>query len=224
MTAASPPPAGGALVILGASGVAAVAFEYFTRDSPYDVVAFAVDREYRTVERLCDRPVVTLDRLEVDFPPESHSFFAATNYSAHNALRKRFYAEMTAKGYRAASYVSSRAFVWPNCEVGEHCFILEDNTLQPFARVGNNVVLWSGNHIGHHSSIGDHTFVSSHVVVSGFCEIGESCFIGVNATIANNLRIGDACVVGAGALVLGDVPANERVVGMWRRRPPAASA
>ena len=34
-------------------------------------------------------------------------------------------------------------------------------------RIGNDVVLWSGNHIGHDSTIGDHCFIASHVVVSG---------------------------------------------------------
>lgn len=212
------------VVILGASGVAEVAYEYFTRDSPFDVAGFAVDRAYLQSPRLFDKPVVALEDIERTFPPDSHHFFAAANYSARNALRTRFYRDMSARGYRAASYISTRAFVWPNCTVGEHTMIQEDNTVQPFARVGANVILWSGNHIGHHSTIGDHTFISSHVVVSGFCRIGEACFIGVNATLANNISIGDNCVIGAGALVLGDVPDGQTVVGMWKRQRTAAPA
>ncbi|MBM4200304.1 MAG: transferase, partial [Gammaproteobacteria bacterium] len=83
-------------------------------------------------------------------------------------------------------------------------FILEDNTLQPFAHIGNNVTLWSGNHIGHHSSIHDHCFVASHVVVSGGVEIGEQCFVGVNATLRDHIKIGPRCVLGAGTILLGD--------------------
>ena len=206
------------LIILGASAIAEVAYEYFTHDSPFDVVSFVVDREYMTSDHLLGLPVTPLDEVDERYPASGHRFFVATNYAARNALRKRMYGEMKAKGYAAASYVSSRAFVWPNCQIGEHCFLLEDNTLQPFSRIGVNVVLWSGNHIGHHSTIGDHTFVSSHVVVSGCCRIGASGFLGVNATIANNVTVGDDCIVGAGALVLGDVPAGETVVGLWRRR------
>ena len=52
---------------------------------------------------------------------------------------------------------------------GDNCFILEDNTVQPFVTIGNNVTLWSGNHIGHDSVIEDDCFISSHVVVSGTC-------------------------------------------------------
>ena len=65
--------------------------------------------------------------------------------------------------------------------VGENSFILEANTLQPFVNIGNDVVLWSGNHIGHHSIISDHVFFTSHVVLSGNCVVGSNCFLGVNS-------------------------------------------
>jgi sugar O-acyltransferase (sialic acid O-acetyltransferase NeuD family) len=144
--------------------------------------------------------------------------YAATVYTQLNRLRARLAAAAKQQGFQLASYISSRAFVWRNVEIGEHCFIFEDNTVQPFVRLGSNIVLWSGNHIGHHSVIKDHCFISSHVVVSGFVEIGESCFMGVNSTVANNVKIGNRCLVGAGALVLGDVEDDQTVVGIWKRK------
>ena len=69
------------------------------------------------------------------------------------------------KGYDFYSYVSPKATVLTN-KIGENCFILEDNTIQPFVEIGNNCVLWSGNHIGHHGKIDDHVFITSHCVVS----------------------------------------------------------
>lgn len=204
------------LVLIGDGAFAEIACEYFTHDSPYDVVGFAVERKYLKRDSLFDRPVVAFEEIETRFAPADHSFFAAVVYTDRNRLRKRFYTEAKQKGYRPASYVSSRAFVWHNAQVGEHCFIFEHNVVQPFARIGDNVILWSGNHIGHHSSIGSHTFASSHVVISGFVNVGDACFLGVNATVANNLTIGDGCVIGAGALVLGDVPPRQVVQGTWK--------
>jgi sugar O-acyltransferase (sialic acid O-acetyltransferase NeuD family) len=206
------------LIILGDSAIAEIAYEYFTHDSPYEVVAFSVDQEYLKRDSLFGLPVVPFEQLQDHFAPSEYSFYAATNYSAMNALRKRFYAEARTKGYLPASYISSRAFVWRNVQLGEHCFIFEDNTVQPFVKIGNNVILWSGNHIGHHSVINDHVFVSSHVVVSGFCGIGDSSFMGVNSTVANNVLIGNNCIVGAGALVLSNVEDDQTVVGIWRKR------
>ena len=209
----------GKLVIVGDSAFAEVAYEYFTHDSPYEVVAFAVEREFRRQEELFGLPVVPFEELAAHFPPATHAFYAALVYTQGNALRRRLYEAAKAKGYAPASYVSSRAFVWRNVEIGEHCFVFENNVVQPFVKLGSNVVLWSGNHIGHHSSIGDHCFVSSHVVVSGFVHIGQSCFLGVNSTFANNLEVGNDCFIGAGALVVGDVGDGEKVKGVWKRAP-----
>jgi len=201
------------LIIVGDSAFAEVAYEYFTHDSDFRVVAFSVEREFMTRDLLLGLPVVPFEELEQKFDPVSHHFYAALVYTQMNRLRTRLYQDAKAKGFRPASYVSSRAFVWHNVELGEHCFIFEDNTVQPFVRIGDNVVMWSGNHIGHHSVIKDNCFISSHVVVSGFCTVGANCFIGVNATFGNNLAVGDDCLIGAGALIARDVPADTLVKG-----------
>lgn len=211
------------LVLVGDSAFAEVAYEYFTHDSEYDVVAFSVEREYLRREQLFGIPVVPFEDLTERFAPGEHEFYAALVYSQGNALRRRLYEAAKDKGYRPASYVSSHAFIWRNVTLGEHCFIFENNVVQPFVTLGDNVVLWSGNHIGHHSTVGDHCFISSHVVISGFVEVGHSCFLGVNATIANNTKIGDRCTLGAGALVLGDVSDGQTVVGTWKKWRGAGS-
>lgn len=192
------------LVIVGDSAFAEIAFEYFDGDSTYEVVGFSVEEKYLRRDNLFGKPVVAFELLEASFDVRSHDVCVAVVYTQLNRLRARLCAETKAKGFRLASYVSSRAFVWRNVEVGEHCFIFEGNVLQPFVRLENNIVLWSGNHIGHHSVIRDNCFISSHVVVSGFVEIGANCFVGVNATIGNNVRIGKNCWIGPGVTIMKD--------------------
>src|SRR5262249_56834524 len=188
------------LVIFGAGDIARVAHVYFTTDSDYRVAAFCVDREYRTADTFQGLPLV--DAADVDrlFPAASHHMFVALSYARMNRIRAEKYAAAKSRGYTLASYVSSRATVLTTHPFGDNCFILEDNTVQPFVRIGNNVTLWSGNHIGHDSTIGDHSFVSSHVVVSGHVTVGTNCFLGVNATIGNGVTIAEFNLVGAGAL------------------------
>lgn len=212
------------LIIVGDSAFAEIAYEYFTHDSPYRVVAFAVEREFLKRDVLMGLPVIAFEDLPDRFEPASHAFYAAMVYTDMNRLRTRLYQATKALGYTPASYISSRAFVWRNVELGEHVFIFEDNTVQPFVRIGDNVVLWSGNHIGHHSSIGDNCFIASHVVVSGFCNVGANCFIGVNATFGNNLDVGDDCLIGAGALIARDVPEDTLVKGNLAAGAPGVRA
>lgn len=211
------------LVIVGDSAIAEIAYEYFTYDSPYDVVAFAVDDAYLRRDELFGLPVVGFSRISALYPPAEHSVFVAVGYNQLNRLRARFAREAKALGYALASYVSSHAFVWRNVAIGEHCFIFENNVVQPFVTIGDNVVLWSGNHIGHHSRIRDNVFFASHVVLSGFCDVGENCFIGVNATIANNVTIAPDCLLGAGCMILRDTEPN-RIYGAKMTVPAEKSA
>jgi len=201
------------IVIVGDGETAELAYEYLTHDSPHEVVAFCVEREYAKKDQLCGLPVVAFEEVETLYPPASHKAFVAISYTQLNRVRGRLYQATKSKGYECVSYVSSRAFVWHNVEIGENCFIMEHNVLQYRVRVGNNVVLWSGNHIGHQTIIHDNVFISSHVVVSGYCEVGENCFLGVNSCIANNVRIAKDCLIGMGAVVHKDTVERKVYVG-----------
>jgi sugar O-acyltransferase (sialic acid O-acetyltransferase NeuD family) len=211
------------LVIFGIGDIGQLAHYYFSTDSEYEVVAFTVDAEYIREETFCGLPVVAFQDVGRKFPPDNHVFFVALSYSKLNAVRKEKYLAAKALGYSLASYVSSHATVLNDGRIGENCFILEDNTIQPFVTIGNNVTLWSGNHIGHHSTIRDHTFIASHIVVSGGVEIGEQCFIGVNATLRDHIKVGDKCVVGAGALLLGDAEPEGVYIGTATERAKVPS-
>lgn len=187
------------LVIVGAGEFAEIAYEYFSRDSEYEVCAFAVEKKYRTNDRLFDLPVVDFEKIVDLFPPSRYETYVAITYTQLNRVRRRLYMACKQKGYQCASYVSSHAFVWHNVTIGENTFIFEDNTIQYHVKIGNNVVLWSGNHIGHRSVIEDDVWLTSHVVVSGFCHIGKGSFIGVNATLGDNVELAPDTVLGAGA-------------------------
>lgn len=192
------------LVIFGIGDMAQLAHYYFSADSEYEIVAFTIDVSYLEEYTFCNLPVVAFEGITKKYPPEKYDFFVAVGYSKLNAVRKEKYLAAKSLGYELVSFISPQATVLNNNQIGENCFIFEDNTIQPFVKIGNNITLWSGNHIGHHSVIKDHTFITSHVVVSGGVEIGEQCFIGVNATLRDHIKVGDKCLIGAGTLLLAD--------------------
>ncbi len=193
------------VIVFGTGDVAQIVAYYFETDSNHEVVAFTVDRDYLTTATYEGRPVVPFEEVENHFPPSKHHMFIALSYADMNRLRARKFVQAKAKGYQLISYVSSRCTYLSKFPPGENCLIFEDNTIQPFVRIGDNVVLWSGNHIGHHSIIHPHNFISSHVVVSGRCEVGSYCFIGVNATLGHGVQVGEGALIGAGSVVTRDV-------------------
>jgi len=192
------------LIIFGAGDIARLAHYYFTRDSDHDVVAFTVDQKYRQAETFLDRELVPFEEVSNRYPPTEFKMFVALSYARMNKLREEKYHAAKKKGYELVSYVSSRCSFLTDHPVGDNCFILEDNTIQPFVKIGNDVTLWSGNHIGHDATIEDHCFLASHIVVSGYARIRNNCFIGVNATLRNSITIAPETLIGAGAVIMKD--------------------
>jgi sugar O-acyltransferase (sialic acid O-acetyltransferase NeuD family) len=192
------------LIIFGAGDIARLAHYYFRHDTTHEVAAFTVDAKYRHNDAFLDLPIVNFEEVAQRYPPAEYKMFVALSYARLNKSRAEKYYAAKALGYELVSYISSRCSFLTDYPVGDNCFILEDNTIQPFVRIGNNVTLWSGNHIGHDSVIDDHCFIASHIVVSGYVHIHSYCFIGVNATLRNSITIAPETVIGAGAVIMKD--------------------
>ena len=193
------------VVIFGVKDFASLAHFYLRHDSEHRVVAFTVHREFMPAEGEFEGlPVVPFEELEASHPPDRFSTFAPMSHRKMNRLREGVYNELKGRGYQLISYVSSRATTFPEGRIGDNCFILEDNTIQPFASIGDNVVIWSGNHIGHHSVVESHAFITSHVVISGHCRIGAYTFLGVNATLKDQITLAEGTLIGMGANITKD--------------------
>lgn len=202
------------IVIFGVSQWAKLAHFYFKHDSPHEVVAFTVDREYLKENEFLGLPVVAFDEVEQIYPPDKFMMFIPMSFKRMNHLRAERYEQAKVKGYKLVSYVSSKATTFPEFKCGENCFILEDNTIQPFVEIGNNVVMWSGNHIGHETIIKDHVMLTSQVVISGCCTIEPYCFFGVNSTVRDETYVARETLIGAGVLILRDTKEFEVYKGV----------
>jgi sugar O-acyltransferase (sialic acid O-acetyltransferase NeuD family) len=189
------------VIIFGAGKIADEAYFYFTNDSPHEIVAFTVDSAYVKAKENHGLPVIPFEEIQEKYPSGEHKMFIAVGYQDLNRFRAQKYAEAKAKDYELVSYISSRAANLGNVKVGDNCFVLEFATIQPCASVGNNVFIWSGNHIGHHATIGDHCYIAGNAVISGNTVIGPNCFIGVTATIGHEVTIGAESFIGAGCLI-----------------------
>ena len=194
------------VIIFGIGRGAEVATRYFRCDSPHQISAYTVDDAFADRAEFMGRPVIPFSRVERELPPAQCKMFVPLGFQRMNGLRAEKYAAAKAKGYTLESYVSSRILAWDRPRFGENCFILEGNVFDFDVKVGNDVVLWSANHVGDLSSIEDHAWISSHVVLSGEVTIGAHAFLGVNATVSNRVKVGARSYVGANALIAKDTP------------------
>jgi sugar O-acyltransferase (sialic acid O-acetyltransferase NeuD family) len=196
------------VILFGLGRGADVAYRFLARDSEHEVCGFAVDRKYLDSDRFHDLPVVAFEEVERHFPPDEFKMFVLLGYQRMNALRAGKYLEAKQKGYSFISYANSNFYRAEELNVGENCFILDNQSISLDVKIGNNVVMWSSNHVGDLTVIGDHVWLASHVTVAAEVVIRSYCFLGIGATIGNKVTLADRTFVGANALVASDTAEN----------------
>ena len=191
------------VIIFGQGDYAQQAHYYLTHDSPHEVVAFCVTADQCRCDAVFGLPLVAFEKVAERYPPGEFSFFVPMSGRSMNRLRERFYRAVKAIGYPMISYVSSRATVCHR-DVGENCLILEHVNVQPFGRIGDNVVIWCNVHVGHHSVIGDHATVLSGSVISGRCVVGPWSYLAGNCVLNDKVTLAEGTLVGIAAVVKAD--------------------
>ena len=195
------------IIIVGTGELAQLAYYYFSHDSSHSVSGFAVDAQFMDSQaKFMGLSVVSFEEIEALFPPQRFDLFVAIGYSNLNAARAEKCAAAKARGYRLASYISSRASVWADLQVGENCMIMEGIVIQPFVKIGEGVIMFCSSLVSHHVDIGNYCFVSSEATLCGGVSIGANCFVGANSTIREHLKVGQSCIIGAGTLIARNVP------------------
>jgi sugar O-acyltransferase (sialic acid O-acetyltransferase NeuD family) len=196
------------VVLFGTGRGAYVAFRSLKRDSDHEVCGFSTDLKYIERTTLHNLPVVAFENVEQRFPPDQYKFLILLGYQNMNGLRAQKYLAAKAKGYSFISYVNSQFYRAEDLDVGENCFILDNQSISLDVKIGNNVVMWSSNHIGDLSTIEDHSWLASHVTVAADVNVKPYCFLGIGATIGNGLTLGQRTFVGANALVASNTEEN----------------
>jgi len=201
------------VVLFGDRQVADLAHFYLTHDSEHEIVAFTVDGSHITADAMRGLPIVPFEEIQTRFPPHDFDMFIAVGSADMNGLRRSKYRAAKERGYGLISYVNSRAITWPGLDIGDNCFVLDNTVIQPFARIGHDVVVWSGCHIGHHSIVGDDCFLSPQVVVASNVTVEPRCLLGAGATVRDGITLGRESFVGAGSLIMKDTQPRQVFAG-----------
>jgi|WetSurSiteA1Bulk_404760.scaffolds.fasta_scaffold68940_1 sugar O-acyltransferase (sialic acid O-acetyltransferase NeuD family) len=204
------------VIIFGASLFGELCYFCLTHDSPHEVVAFTADKKYILKDELFGLPVIPFEEVESFFPPSEYKMIVSISFQRVNRLREEKYSQAKAKGYDLISYVSSKASTWPGLVIGDNSMIGENSSIEPFAKIGNNVTVTSCVMIGHHVVLRDHCFVAPGAVILGGVTVESHCLIGANATIKEGVRVARECIVGTGVSITKDT--QER--GVYTSRPP----
>lgn len=183
------------LIIYGVGKLAEYAGYVFQEDSNYNIVAYCIEENYlRANPQLPD--VESFENLQGDLLKNDTFLFVAVG---NNIIRERIFSIAKQKGYKLATYISSKASTWSNLKIGENCFIGEGSIIQPFVEIKNNSFLF-GARLGHHCIIGENVLLSGPTI-GGDVRVGDFTFIGLNSVIQQNIKIGKKNIIGMGVAI-----------------------
>jgi UDP-3-O-[3-hydroxymyristoyl] glucosamine N-acyltransferase len=123
-----------------------------------------------------------------------------------NQLRSSKCEFLKKTGYTLVSYRSPD--VKGDFTMGENSIVMDEATIQPRVKIGNNVFVWGDAMIGHHSVIEDNCWLTSGCMVGGATRIGNGSFVGLGAMVGHGVTVGEKCMLGAGSLAIKDLPAG----------------
>jgi acetyltransferase-like isoleucine patch superfamily enzyme len=199
------------LVIFGAGQFAEFMSVYIRQETQDNIVGYTVDRDYCTTSTFNGLPLVAWEDLEAHYPPNKVQVLGPISYRQANRFRRDRFIEGKKRGY------SFYTFIHPSChiytqDIGENVIMLEGNIVQPFATIGDNCMLGSNNHIGHHSTLKAHGFLCGRVSIAGNTMIEEGVFWATRTTAIDNITIGAWSLITVGAIATDNIPENSILI------------
>lgn len=192
------------LIIVGISKTAIHLYSFVTYHKMFNVIGFAVNKEYKTVDSFCGLPVYCLETIKTEVQKDFYVFIAVL-WNHLNRDRKILYNYCRNQELKLTNIVSPLAILRSPL-TGDNCWIHDYVIIQNSTTIEADVAIMGGSLIGANAHIGAHCFFGAHSVLGGGSSIGESSFVGIKATIFDDVIIGKKCIIGACTAIKRNMP------------------
>lgn len=198
------------LIIFGIGQVSEI-LTFYLNKMGRKIFCYCVDDNYFKKTVFKGKKVITTKQLYKKFKPKDINLHIAMSYKDMNNFREKKFLDFKKKGYFLESFINNKKLYNSHHKIGQNCFII-DSHIQPFAKIYDNVYVWSGSVIGHHSTIKSHSWISSGTAIGGNSKILNNSFLGMNTTVGHFVKIDKESFVAAGSTITKDVKKNSVVI------------
>jgi sugar O-acyltransferase (sialic acid O-acetyltransferase NeuD family) len=211
------------VVIFGLGAQTKVALEILTVSQQYQAEAIVVLGDYLPKEKqIYQVPIVSWDEDQIAEWLRQDLKNAIVLHK-DNKTKAGFMDKLIKLGFNLVNVIHPWACIATTATVGHNVLINAFAVIQPFARIGNGVVIHSKVGIGHDNLIENYVNIAPGATLAGWVHVQECAYIYINAAIINGRKIGKEAVVGASSMVMKDVPDYAVVMGnpakiIWNKR------
>ena len=193
------------LIIVGTNTTARHVCSFVNYHKLFNIIGFAVNKEYKNCESFCDLPVYELESLKDRNDLGDFEVFIALLWNHLNRDREQLYNYCKSQGLKLANLISPIAVVRSPIN-GDNCWIHDYVVIQNNSVIESDVAIMSGTLIGADTTIGAHCFFGAQSVLGGGSTVGDRSFVGIKATVFDDTKIGKKCIIGACAAVKRNMP------------------
>lgn len=146
-----------------------------------------------------------------EYEKEKYAVYVAIG---DNLRRKSAVEQLLTKGYLLPKLLHPECRIEKDCVIGQASMVCLGALIASEVIIGNGVIVNTGSVVDHESVIGSYSHLAPRVVLAGRVKVGEEVFIGMGACVAQGIQIGTKSIIGAGSIILKDVPAGSKIVGI----------
>ena len=199
------------IVIAGAGPHSKVIIDLFEQTGEYEIVGLTDSREGNVL----GYPILGTDQILQQLYEEGVEYaFAAVG---NNRIRERLYQNLETIGFQIPSVVSPCAVVSRYTGIGSGTAVMPGAVINAGAKIGCGAIINTKASVDHDCCIGDFVHIAPGCALSGSTTIGTGSFLGTGCSVIDGIHIGDRTVIGAGTVVIHDLPASCKAVGVPAR-------
>lgn len=200
------------LLIYGTGSQAKLVYSELKNDKRYQVAGFTCDEEFFKADTFLDKKVFKFGNIEKFFNPEDTYVLSLGVFSSPRK-RHQAYTNIKNKGYKFINFISKKAIIPKDIQIGENNVIFSGVYLDFFGKLGNNNVIRPNTYIGHNFEIGNGVYISPGCNIAGYCKIEDLSFVGIGSTIIERKSIAKETLIGAGSLIIKDTEPYSKYIG-----------
>tara|TARA_B100000963_G_C22620645_1_gene669783 strand:+ start:1043 stop:1660 length:618 start_codon:yes stop_codon:yes gene_type:complete len=197
------------LAIVGAGGNGKVAADIAVTLGWTNIVFF--DRAWPEKEKNGQWPIVGKDSEILNVFHNYDGVFVAIG---ENKKRFEFLNLLLREKAKIVNLIHPSATVSSTVKFGVGIVIMPGVVVNADVKLGSGVILNTNCSVDHDCLLDSNVHLSPGVNLAGNVSVGKNSWIGIGASVRENLFIGPDVIVGAGAVVVSDVNAKSKVIGI----------